>query len=479
VLVLSDAPDETLEAWLRKVDVSSERIAGKVGVIRGYREFMQGEVTRAMTLLQHSLPRLPAEETLFRGVASWLLSLFHVVTGDFSTGSQALEEVVRTSLQKNHLIVAAGALCALAEVHLRLGQLHEAGADYERALSIARDGERRLPIAARALMGLGDLWREWNDLDQALRCCADGIELAKSLRESAAIAGYLTLARIRQATGDMELSREAMRKAWELAQGTEETGLDDLYVRLSRARLEIMRGDLEAAEHWMQERSLTGECDPAGLDRKEDYYQYHILKYEVLVAARWFIAANRPQEALNLLAHLLSRMEEQGRVHLVIESLLLSALAHRKLGDPARATACFERSLALAEPGGYVRVFLDEGPPVGPLLQAAARTERTSDYARRLLAALEAEASQGARDGLPPRTSPSQPPGIVEPLTERELELLGLIAKGLSNQEIAQRLFVALPTVKWHTGNIYGKLGVRRRTQAVARARSLGILPTA
>lgn len=476
VLAVADAPDEVLEAWLKRVDVSSEAIAGKVGVIRGYRETMQGGITRAMILLQQALPRLPAEETLFRGVATWLLSLFHVLTGDFRTGRQALEEVVRTGLQEKQLFFAAGALCALAEVHLRLGQLHEAEADYARSLAIARDAQGRLPIAARALMGLGDLWREWNDLDRASRCCTEGIELVKYLRETAAMAGYITLARIRQSASQVELSQEAILKAGELALRTEETGLDDLYVRLHRAQLDIMCSDLEAAARWLTERGLTKEFDPASLDQKEDYYRYHILKYELLVAARWFIAANRPQEALALLAPLLFKMEEQGRVHLVIECLLLSALAHRSLGDQAQAMRCFERALLLAEPGGYVRVFLDAGPAVGPLLVDARRGETVSGYASRLLAAWEAE-KQGVDHADLSRSFPLRPAGLAEPLTERELELLGLIAGGLSNQEIAQRLVITLPTVKWHTSNIYGKLGVRSRTQAVARARSLGLLP--
>lgn len=258
---------------------------------------------------------------------------------------------------------------------------------------------------------------------------------------------------------------------------TEATGLDDLYVRLHQAHLEIMQGDVETAEVWMKERGLTGEFDPASLDRKDNYYQYHILKYELLVAARWFIAANQPQRALFLLTHLLSKMEEQGRVHLVIESLLLSALAHRKLGDQFQAANCFERSLLLAESGGYVRVFLDEGAAIGQLLRESTRNTPVSDYAIRLLAALETEVQHRDDEGLARRTLPLQPSGIVEPLTERELELLDLLAAGLSNQEIAQRLFISVPTVKWHTSNIYTKLGVRSRTQAVIRGRALGILP--
>ena len=377
-LVLGDAPNEAVEAWLGRVDVTLESTAAKVGVIRGYREIMQGGVMRAMALLQQALPRLPAEATLFRSVSEWVLSLFYVLTGDFRAGSQALDGVVRMGVQQKHPIIAAGALCALAEIRLRLGQLHAAQADYERALEIARDDTGHLPIAARALMGLGDLWREWNDLERAARCCTEGIELAKYLRESTAIAGYITLAFIQHAMGAVDLSQEAMQKAWELARQTEHTGLDDLYVRLYRARLEIMQGDLEATERWLQDRDLTSRFDPADLGRKDNYYQYHILKYELLVAARWLIAADRPQDALNLLMHLLAKMEEQGRVHLVIECLLLSARAYWKLGNRVQAMNSFERALVLAEPGGYVRAFLDEGPGVGPLLQEASRVENVS-----------------------------------------------------------------------------------------------------
>jgi LuxR family maltose regulon positive regulatory protein len=384
--------------------------------------------------------------------------------------------VLQTSLQQRHVIIAAGALCTLAEVHWRLGKLHEAKGIYERVLAIALDARgQRLPIAARALMGLGELYREWNELEQAANSCREGIELAKYLREGAAISGYITLARINQAWGDLQVSRAAIEKARELARQTEGTGLDDLYEAVYRAALDIKQGNFSPVEAWFQQRGLTGEFDPADLEKKDDYYKYHVLKYELLVLARWFIARDQPQKALSLLDVLRSKMEEQGRVHLVIETLLLSALAQKIMGDPGLALSDFERCLHLAEPGGYVRLFLDEGPAVRPLLQAAAHSETASEYSRRLLAPWRPRRGL-LIEGFPQKSS-SSTPSLVEPLSERELELLKLIEAGLSNQEIAQRLFISLPTVKWHTSNIYSKLGVRSRTQSLIQARSLGILP--
>jgi LuxR family transcriptional regulator, maltose regulon positive regulatory protein len=166
-------------------------------------------------------------------------------------------------------------------------------------------------------------------------------------------------------------------------------------------------------------------------------------------------------------------MEAQGRIRLLTESLLLSALAHQKRGDLPRALNSFERALRLAEPGGYMRLFLDEGLPIRPLLQAAVERNITVEYARKLLAALE----DAARSNTTAAPSTEKQTKLVEPLTDREIELLRLIAAGLSNQEIAERLFISLPTVKWHISNIFSKLGVRSRTQAVVLATSLGVLP--
>ena len=476
-LQLTDSPSETVETWLNRVDASQPGIASKIGIIRGYGAFMLGEVERSVNLLRSALPDLPEDAALFRSVTGWLLSLYFVTTGDFQAGSNALEEVVRISLQKNHLIVAGGALCALAEVHLRMGQLYEAKEDYEQALAVARGTQGRLPVAARALMGLGELWREWNDLQLALQLCQEGIDLVRFLRESAAIAGYITLARIHQADGKWDLSREAIQKAWELAQQTSETGLDDLFVRLYRVNLETLHGNLGAGERWMTERSLCEEFNPADLDQKDDYYRYHILKYELLVAARWLIASGQPDRAVILLPMLLSKLEEQGRIHQAIEALLLIALAHHKLGNPELAQGFFERCLAAAEPGGYKQVFLQEGQAVLPLLRQAARGINNAPYARRLLAAFEThlQTAEGKEKDLP--SKPARTSELAEPLSERELEILTCVAEGLSNREIASRLFISLPTVKWHTGNIFSKMDVSSRTMAVAKARSMGILP--
>ena len=190
-------------------------------------------------------------------------------------------------------------------------------------------------------------------------------------------------------------------------------------------------------------------------------------------------------EAIGLLERLLQAAQEGERTGSVIEILVLQALAHQMQGDIPAALVPLERALTLAEPEGYVRIFVDEGPPMAVLLAKLhersrkrprdASTNVPLAYIERLLALLRGERVQeGTSPAAPSAPTPAQP--LLDPLTERELEVLRLIAAGLSNREIADRLVLALSTVKSYVNTIYSKLQVQSRTQAVARARALHLL---
>ena len=201
-----------------------------------------------------------------------------------------------------------------------------------------------------------------------------------------------------------------------------------------------------------------------------DFFSSRLRKHEHLVLARLLIATDRPEEALTLLEPLLPMMEQQGRIDFVTQIQVLKAMAFQAQDSTGQALTALACALSLAEQGGLVRVFLDEGQPVARLLYEAAGRGIAPEYAGRLLAAFpDAE----------PVAKPAQPQDkMIEPLSEREIEVLRLIGEGFSNQEIAQELYLSVNTVKAHTYNIYGKLNVHSRTQAVAKARTLGILPS-
>jgi LuxR family maltose regulon positive regulatory protein len=194
-----------------------------------------------------------------------------------------------------------------------------------------------------------------------------------------------------------------------------------------------------------------------------------------MAVARILIAQERPKEAVSLLERLIGAATAGGQTSRMIEILVLQALAHEAQDNIPLALVPLERALTLAKPEGYVRIFVDEGPPMAHLLYKALSRGITPDYVSRLLAVFPVSVTE--QTGKP--NTPTFECDLIEPLSERELEVLRLIADGLTNQEIAARLYLSLNTVKVHARNIYGKLGVRNRTRAVAKAKVLGILPSA
>ncbi|MBL7065917.1 MAG: tetratricopeptide repeat protein [Anaerolineae bacterium] len=472
-LLFGGHPLDAVEARLRDVEDDAGLSPGKAAALRALVALFQSQIPRAAELSRRALEQLPEDDVFLRGFATLLLGISHMVDGDMVAARQSLEEIARRSQEAGNVMLAVMVMCSLAELHKRQGQLDKAAAMYQQALELAVDGQgRRLPIAGEALMGLGELEREWNDLEAAVRYLTAGIEFTGKWGEIGAIDGYISLAHVRQAQGDADSAQELLRKAWQLALQFDATEMDDDLVAAHQARLWVAQGNLEAARRWAEERELTVDASLAELEERVSSVSFRSHRRrtaEYLTLVRVLIAQKRCDEALALLEPLLAIAERWGLNERVIKVQILKALACHAQGDIAQALAALERALSLAEPAGYVRVFVDEGEPMARLLYRAAARGIAPEYAGRLLAAFPA---------LEPAAQEPQA-DMVEPLSERELEVLRLIAEGLSNQEIARRLFLSLSTVKWHTSNIYGKLGVKNRTQSVAKARSLDILPTA
>jgi LuxR family maltose regulon positive regulatory protein len=242
-------------------------------------------------------------------------------------------------------------------------------------------------------------------------------------------------------------------------------------VPAQRARLLLARGEVTPAARWTEERGLRADDDP-GYPREPEY----------LVLARVLLAQDRPAQALELLGRLHAAATTQGRSGSVIEIQALRALALAAAGDQDAAVDALAQALMLGCPRGYVRVFADEGPPMAALIarlvaaqkadQAAARGVPLRCLARVLRAFGEQPAAAGAG-----RAAAAAVPGLVEQLTARELEILALLAAGTPNPRIAAQLVVSLDTVKKHVSHVLGKLGAANRTEAVTRARQLGLIP--
>ena len=314
-------------------------------------------------------------------------------------------------------------------------------------------------------MGLAEVAYERNELESALRHVTEGIALCRQFVYTPPLAGGLvTLARIRQATGDPAGALDAIGEAMQAAPVP--AGLLNP-VPAQRARLFLAQGDLAGAARWTADRGLAADDEP-------DYPR----ERGHLVLARVLLAQDRPSEALALLDRLHAAALSEDRIGSVIEAGALRALALAASGREADAVSTLAEVLTLSCPQGYVRVFTDEGAAMAGLLGRLVAAQRTEQSAARvplgcLSKLLQAFDVQHSGAEVPVIAVP----GMVEQLTTRELEVLGLLATGRSNQAIAAELVVAIDTVKKHVTHVLEKLGATNRTEAVARARELDLIP--
>jgi LuxR family maltose regulon positive regulatory protein len=478
MLMLYGRPLKVVESRLQDAERGGELVAGRVTALRGLMAAFRGQVSPAAELSRRALEQLPEEEQFVRAFATWILRTSELVAGEGPVDIQVLDDVLRMSQQTGNVMVAVMIVSNQAELAMRQGQLHRAAAIYRKALDLATDAwGQRLPIAGQALIGLGELSREWGDLDAAARYLVEGIRLTERWTEVGPFDAYIALARVRRAQGDVDSAWEAIRKAQELALKSELTELDDLSVALSEAWMRVTEGDLEPARRWAEERDLFKYIASPLREEAGDTYDHRTRKYELLVLARLLIALERPDEALTLLASLVPIAEWRGRPGMLIEIHVLEALAHHALGHTDQAMAALEHAFSLAEPKGYVRIFADEGEPVIGLLQEAARRGIAVEYAGKLLAAFGLQTKDEERKTEPsPSTADTGRPSLLEPLSARELEVLRLLNTHLSSTEIAEQLCISVNTARSHIKNIYGKLNVHRRSDAVQRAVELGLL---
>ena len=308
-------------------------------------------------------------------------------------------------------------------------------------------------------VGMSELHRERDDLPAATQQLLRSQELGEhtGLPQNR-YRWRVAMARIREAEGDLGGALDLLNEAARLYVGDFFPNVRP--VPALRARVRVARGELGEALGWARERGLSVADDLSYLREFE-----HITLARVLLARYTDEREERSiQEATRLLERLLRAAEEGQRTGSVIEVLVLQALTHQARDDIPAALASLRRAVTLAEPEGYVRIFADEGPPMASLLRAAAKQGIARNYVRRLLAAVNK-----TEDGTPA----SQ--GLIEPLSERELDVLRLLGTDLDGPDIARELVVSLNTVRTHTKNIYAKLGVNNRRAAVRRARELDL----
>lgn len=430
-------------------------LAGEAAALRAMVAAIWEDTVLSIKLSRQALDTLP-EDSPWRSVMAFSLGSTLFLAGDMAGAPRALRQAQRLSQQDGARYIELNAASFLADIAVLQGRLNQAMDMYRQVLAKADPGiPQKGALMARA--GLASILYERNQLQAAQAEIEQGITQVEQVGGSwSALVLYRALARIQQASGQWAEALASLNRAFESGQRTQVRIVVTQAAAL-RARLLLAQGNLQAATAWVADSGLhpdDPESDHPGL--QEEAY---------LCLARVLDATGRPTEAMALLDRLLRAAEGEGRSGSVIAVQILRSLILQTAGDLAGALDCLERALTLAERQGYCRVFLDEGAPMVALLDKARQHALFPEYVERLLMIYRAEVARMSSANLLP-----------EALSERELEVLRLVATGASNQQIAAELVIALSTVKKHVGNIFVKLDTPNRVQAVARARELGLL---
>jgi LuxR family maltose regulon positive regulatory protein len=452
-----------IEQQISPEDLSPEsrEILGHVTTMRAMMAMMHSDMPQTIELALRADTLLPSDNVIPRNTIFFTLATAYYAEGQLKEAGQALAEELRLGRIAGNVWMVVRSLCDLADLRVIQGQLRGAAKLVQEALQWAEArGLRQLGTVGYALVKLGEICYERNDLIAAREHVVEGVKLMQGWQQPyEMVGGYTALASVLQAQNDATGALEALQKAEAIRAEHPHYDRLDSMLNSCRIRLRLAQdGPKEAARQATEIR--LGETN-ALIFREQGQ----------ILLARVFIEQQKWDEALRLLDRPAQEAEAGGRFGRLIEILALQAIARRLQGDTVQALSALEKALTIGEPEGYARVFVDLGAPMATLLQQAAARGVAPDYVSGLLVAFGTEGEKTFRTPLRPESA-----ALVEPLTERELDVLHFLGEGYSNQRIATALVVTLNTVKKHTSGIYGKLGVHSRTQAVVRAQELGLL---
>ena len=464
-LEAAEAHLKNVECWMESEAPTSQKIIVdeeqfrtlpvSLATARAYHSQAVGNIADTIKYTRWVLDLLSDEDSPWCAEATVILGIAYWADGKLEAAYQTLS----AGLAKMPPIDVIVGTFVLADIKTTLGQLQDAAKICEHALRLAIDNDN--PLGTEDVYSaISQLHRERGDLEAATQDLAQ----CKALGDKVELPDWqyrycIALERLNESQGNLDAALELLDEAERVFVRTPLPAIRP--IAAMKARVRIKQDELAKAESWVRSQNLTVDDDLNFLH-----------EFEHITLARLLIAQKSTGEAINLLERLRIAAEEGNRIGSLIEILALLALAFNARGDKSGALVHLRRALKLAEPEGFVQTFVDEGPPMAKLLYEALSQGISQDYVQRLLMAFPSDE--------PKKTEPSlsKIPKIemVEPLSEREIEVLQLIAEGLTNQEIATHLYITLNTVKGHARNIYAKLGVRSRTQAVAKGKAIGIL---
>ena len=430
-------------------DEKNRSLVGQIATARSVLALTRYDVETMLAQSRRALEHLPPNNLSLRATANWTQGYAYLLQGDRAAARRSLTEAISLSQASRDIFTTILATIGLGTIQETENQLYLAAETYRRILQLA--GDQPLQVINEVHLGLARVLYEWNDLEAAEQHGRLSLHLARQYDRvvDRFIIGEVFLARLKLAQGDVAGAAAVLAQAMQSAR-QQNFAFRIPEVAAAQVLTLLRQGNLAEAAHLAQAHSFS------------------------LSQARVHLAQGDTSAALAVLETLRRQAEAKGWEDERLKVMILQAVALHAHAEKDKAMQLLGDALAMAEPGGFIRIFLDEGTPMALLLAEAVSHEIMSGYTGKLLAAFEAEKQKSADASSLHSLPPSQP--LVEPLSQRELEVLQLIAQGLSNREISERLFLALDTVKGHNRKIFGKIQVQSRTEAIARAHELGLL---
>ena len=451
-----------VEAYTQSTHLSADEVAdwqGQTAVVRGLIASKKLDIPQIVSLNQEGLANLLPDNHLLRGLAASNLATAQWFSGNTAAACEQIEAAIGINQEAGNIAETIIHYGLLAQSTFEMGQLHRTEAICRQALTVIANyssqvGTRPLAAAGFIYLQLGQLFYEWNRLDEAASYIHQGIELSQHESVGNTMMLRLLLATLHGSQGNEESALTEIAKVRELTQSMSLSQIMEQAADIE-AFIHLQRGEVSEVSRWIEAANIQAD---------DTLSHFHEPRY--LIFAHFLILQGQWAAAEKLLAVLHQLTRAGGRTGRFIHTLVLIAMAHQLQGQHEQATAVLQQALSLAEPTGQMRTLLNAGEPIADVLLTIKPTnDKQQAYVQTLLAAFQK-----------PNTANSENRQLLEPLSERELELLRLVADGRSNRQIADELFLAIGTVKKHLSNIFGKLQVSSRTQAVARARELGIL---
>jgi LuxR family maltose regulon positive regulatory protein len=428
------------------LDETTRDLIGRIAAARANVAQAQAQIETILVQGQRALEYLHPDNLAERSMAVRSMGFAYYIQGDLTEAARAYTEAYSLAQACGDEIDSTLASIRLGQVQEAQNQLHQSAETYHRVLPLI---DVYSPYnASVAYLGLARIYYEWNDLDAAEKFGEKSLQLARQYDQviDRLVLSEVFLANLKLARGD---AAAAMDK---ILQAEQTSRLKNYTYRLSdiaytRARIHLFQGNVDEAAQLVRQNVIP------------------------LMQARVLIAQGNPSEALAVVEPQRQQAEAKKMAGRLLLVMAVQSVALFAQGEKVHAVQVLTEALALAEPGGYIRLFVDEGDAMAELLSAAAAQGIRPDYVNKLLAVFKGEMKEER-----PAAPVSGTSFLIEPLSQRELEILKLIAQGLSNREIGERLFLALDTIKGHNRKIFDKLQVQSRTEAITRARELGLL---